>query len=538
VPVRDGTLLAVDLYRPKDTSGKVVSTPLPVLWMHSPYNRRYFAATPTTPMGLSGERYPGAAARLVKYGYVVAVADFRGLYASFGRNVAFNRGEWAEAARLDAYDITEWLAVQPWSTGMIGMWGCSATGESQLQAASTRPPHLKAIFPMSCAFDAYPTFVAGGIAPTSGPTSTPPSETPTATRDRQAVPVDGDADRTQLNAAIADHANNVENAGSAPYRDSIASNLPWTRWWQVGNPQTHLSELAHSGIAMYVAANWDEGGSKYGAFFTFNNLKQKSKLVVGPGAHCAWFTVESQTGFDISVEELRFFDYWLKGVRNQVMDEPKVYYYRYNAAKGDEWRSSNEWPLANEQRTPFYLGARSLTDAPATEADAHDEATVDYTVNATNLTEKGLSYATAQLAEDVEITGHPVIDLWVASSATDGDFIATLQDVAPDGTATSYNVHGRLRASHRKEQEPPYDNLGLPWHSYKASDRQPLVPGQPTQLRFDLLPISMVVKAGHRLRLVLTFASEATPRLDPAPRVTIFRDGAHPSRITLPIISR
>jgi predicted acyl esterase len=341
-----------------------------------------------------------------------------------------------------------------------------------------------------------------------------------------------------LNAAIAQHANNIETAGIAPFRDSVASNLPGTRWWLQGNPQTYLSELNHAGVAMYVAANWDEAGSKYGAFFTFNNVEQNTKLVIGPGAHCAWFTVESQTGFDISVEELRFFDHWLKGIPNHVMEEPKVYYYTYNAPAGAEWRASATWPLSNQQLTPYYLGAGSLDAQPTSAAAAHDEAAVDYTVNATNLAEKGLTYVTPPLSEDVEITGHPVIDLWVSSSATDGDFIATLQDVAPDGKATSYNIHGRLRASHRKEQRAPYDNLGLPWHSYAEADVVPLSPGEPAQLRFDLLPISMVVKAGHRLRLVLTFAEAVTPKLEPAPRVRIYRDAAHPSVLTLPIIPR
>ena len=46
--------------------------------------------------------------------HTVAVVDFRGLYASYGSNVAYNRGEWIDAARWDAYDITEWLAAQPY----------------------------------------------------------------------------------------------------------------------------------------------------------------------------------------------------------------------------------------------------------------------------------------------------------------------------------------------------------------------------------------------------------------------------------------
>ena len=42
VQVSDGTRLAMDLYRPKDkATGNVITTPLPVLWMHTPYNRRY-----------------------------------------------------------------------------------------------------------------------------------------------------------------------------------------------------------------------------------------------------------------------------------------------------------------------------------------------------------------------------------------------------------------------------------------------------------------------------------------------------------------
>ena len=69
--------------------------------MHTPYNRRTFTT------GATAETYPGFAARLVPYGYVVAIADYRGLYASFGRNVAFNRGEWIDAARMDAYDVVE-----------------------------------------------------------------------------------------------------------------------------------------------------------------------------------------------------------------------------------------------------------------------------------------------------------------------------------------------------------------------------------------------------------------------------------------------
>ena len=539
VPMRDGTKLAVDLYRPKDASGQVTDEKLPVLWMHTPYNRRRFASTAGA--GLPGEVYPGAAARLVDYGYVAAVVDYRGLYASYGTNQGFNRGEWVDGARMDAYDITEWFAEQPWSNGKIGMWGCSATGGSQMQALTVAPPHLKAIFPMSCEFDVYPFGVPGGMAATSGDTKAPPGASSGAARDAMAAAVDEDASGAMLREAIASHAMNIENPGYAPFRDSVATNIPEV-WWAKSSPHTYLSTILESGIAVYAAANWDEAATKYGAFFTYNNLTNPRRLIVGPKPHCAWFDVEADTGFDLLVEERRFFDYWLKDIDNGIMDEPGVYYYTYNESKDKEWRASPTWPLANEKRTDYFFGAGTLTSTAPTEASAKTDHVVDYTVTqgttstTSSPTPRGIAFATEPLAADVRVTGHPVAELWVASTADDGDFIATLQDVSPTGAITAYNMHGRLRASQRKEVDPPYNNLGLPYHPFGEKDAMPLTPGEPTLLRFDLLPISFLFKAGHRIQVTLSFADTPTPRITPAPTVSIFHDAAHPSKIVLPII--
>jgi uncharacterized protein len=540
VQVRDGTKLAVDLYRPKDkATGKVIDTPLPVIWMHTPYNRRYNNNKPETP---TVENYPGTAGRLVKYGYVVATVDFRGLYASYGHNEVYNRGEWITAARQDAYDITEWLAKQPWSTGKIGMWGCSATGGSQMQAATMAPPHLKALFPMSCEFEVYAFRVPGGMAPTQ---DIPPggraarNQSPQETRDAAAVPVDADTDRSQLKEAIAGHAGTVESPGYTPFRDSLSPSITdpnSKQWWIKSSPATYLQQINAAKIPMYLAANWNEGPTKHGVFFTFNNVTSPTKLIVGPGRHCAWLDVERQTSFDITVEERRFFDYWLKGIDNGVMNEDRVYYYTYNAPAGSEWHSAKQWPLPNEKRTRYYLGERSLAATEPNGANQKDETTVAYDVRPDDMAAKGLLYETAPLAADVQVTGHPAINLWVSSTATDGDFLANIQEVAPDGKATSYNVQGQLRASLRKQQDPPHNNLGLPWHRSYQADAKPLTPGEPAELAFPLLPGSVLFKAGHRIRLVITFADRATPKLNPAPKVTIYRDATHKSYVTLPII--
>jgi predicted acyl esterase len=528
VPVRDGTRLAIDIIRPT-LGGKVVEEKLPVLWMHTPYNRRNYGG------GLTAANYPGKALNLVKYGYVVAVADFRGVYASFGHNKAYNRGEWLDHARFDAYDITEWLATQPYSDGKIGMWGCSATGGSQMQALSTAPPSLKAIFPMSCEWDVYPFVAAGGITPPKGVPTMLMRGGAREGRDRMAVPVDGDDSRALLNAAIAEHANNVETAGYAPFRDSVAENFP-EQWWLKSSPHTYEKTINQSKIAVYAAANWDEGGTKYGAPFIFNNVTNPRKLILGPGTHCDWTTVMKETGFDIIIEEHRFFDYWLKGIDNGVMKEAPVTYFTYNQTPDKAWQTAKSWPLPNEKRTAYYLSEKSIAPAKPNDSD-RTAMTVDYEINDKNFFDKGMVFLTAPLSEDVQVTGHPTLKLWVASSTQDADIIARVDDVAPDGSNRYYWVEGRLRASLRKLEKAPYNTMGLPWHPFTQNSVQPLKPNEAVEVELDLFPISYLFKQGHRIRLTLNFADgRATPKDSPAPLVTVYHGGDKSSALTLPII--
>ncbi|MDP3489791.1 MAG: CocE/NonD family hydrolase [Phenylobacterium sp.] len=531
VPMRDGTRLAVDLFRPA-RDGVVAAEQLPVIWMHTPYNRRTYAG------GATVDRYPGYAGQLVKYGYNVAIADFRGLYASFGTNQAYNRGEWVNAARMDAYDITEWLAAQPWSSGKVGMWGCSATGGSQMQAATTRPPSLKAIIPMSAEFDAYPFGVLGGVA-SSRPIAAPNSigADPNAARDRTAAPVDGPEGEALLAQAIAEHAGNVESPGVLPFRDSRSEPLGET-WWVKSSPSTYLAELKASGVGVYAVANWDEAGTRHGSFFTFANLGgDQAKLLVGPATHCAWSAVREQTGFELVTEELRFFDHWLKGVENGVMDEPAVTYFTYNAPDGEQWRTAATWPLESEVRTPFYLAEAALTQAPGAAGVDRSGFSAPVTRISTTIAapEGGLAYDTAPLSADLEVTGHPVVQLWLATEAGDVDVLARLEDVAPDGRARSYQMVGQLRASHRRLAQAPYDHLGLPWRTFAAADAAPMPVGEAQELVFDMLPMSYIFKAGHRVRLTLSFSDPLGRQAEDLSAV-VRRGGDTASALILPVI--
>lgn len=532
VAMRDGTRIAIDVFRPTD-AGELVTESLPVLWMHTPYNRRTYGG------GLAAENYPGKALTLLPYGYVVAVADFRGLFASFGTNEGYNRGEWQDHARWDSYDITEWLAAQTWSTGEIGMWGCSATGGSQMQALTVAPPSLKAVFPMSCEWDIYPFASFGGMSPPEGSPTRLMRGGNRELRDRASVPVDGDDDRALLTAAIAEHADNIETAGFTPFRDSIAENFG-TQWWLQSSPHMYKDTIEASGIAIYSAVNLDEDGPGYGPAFTFNNLTNPRKLVVGPATHCDWTTVMNDTGFDILVEELRFFDYWLKGIDNGIMDQDPVTYYTYNLDSSDiglpGWHTADAWPLPGQVLTEFHLTPEGLTKEPGSDVSPMN-VTVDYEINDSNFWEKGIQFTTAPLESDVQITGHPVLHLWLSSEAADADVVARIDDVAPDGTATYYTVEGRLRASLRATEPAPYDNLGLPYHPFTEASQQPLEAGVAAELAFDFYMISNVFREGHRIRLTLNFADErATPRISPVPEHSIHFGPDTPSRLILPVI--
>ena len=140
---------------------------------------------------------------------------------------------------------------------------------------------------------------------------------------------------------------------------------------------------------------------------------------------------------------------------------------------------------------------------------------------------------------DLEVTGQGVITLQAASTATDGNFIVYLEDVAPDGKVT-YVTEGLLRALHRKlSTEPaPYKTTD-PYRSYNRKDGMPLVPGEAATLTFQLLPTSVLFKAGHRIRVAIAGADKDTFLRLPAQgdvTITVSRGGSEPSFVDLPVV--
>jgi predicted acyl esterase len=247
--------------------------------------------------------------------------------------------------------------------------------------------------------------------------------------------------------------------------------------------------------------------------------------------------VLEETGFDIVTEELRFFDHWLRGIDNGVMREPAVTYYTYNDAREHAWKSSPVWPLAAEKRTTFYLGEGTLGTGKPAANGGETKRRVNHDNGGEAFWATGMSFVTEPLKQDTEVTGHASATLWIASTDTDADIVARIDDVAPDGSHTYVGIEGKLRASMRALEKAPYETMGLPWHPFTEASVQPLQPGVPVETQFEFLPTSYIFKAGHRIRLTLQFAdARGTPKIDPAPEVTILHRRSAASSIELPVI--
>ncbi len=528
VPMRDGTLLSTDLYLPEGATGK-----LPVILIRTVYGKNpVFEETPVLQS-------------LVERGYVIAVQDIRGRFESEGKYVvATNRRE-------DGYDTVEWLIAQDWSNQKVGTAGCSYLGETQVVlAAAKHPAHVTSI-PMSPASGYYAPGRAwssfdGGVfelAQTAGwfaGSGTqvfygPPAwvdrqewfRSPQAKLFSQPPKVDFVAYLPLLNTLPTFDILKRANLPPSEYKN-FASNLPDADYFRnmdfVQQPDT-------VDVPMLFMDSWYD----YGAAETlamFNQFQEKGLsertrnnqfIIIGPGTHCGYpyateqtFVGERDLGdarLDFGGIQLKWYDYWLKGIDNGITDMPKIQYYLMGK---NQWRSADQWPLANTTYRKLYLnsGGRAnsrqgdgvlsfnppqknaldefvydpATPVPSlgghtcctgtdTEAGGYDQSNIE-------MRNDVLVYTSDVLEEGIEITGPLEVVLQVSSSAVDTDFTAKLVDVYPDGRA--FNVQeGAIRMRHRE---------GL-------SKKVLVTPGEIYEVHLDLHASSNFYSKGHRIRL-------------------------------------
>lgn len=559
----DGTKLAVDIYMPVEKgTAKAAQGPFPVLLTTTRYHRSNEVEGKVVPL----QKNPilSYAALFVRYGYVVAIADVRGAGASFGVDL----GPFSKQETEDSHHLIQWLARRQWSTGKVGMFGLSYLGITQLKAASTKPPALKAIFPQVAFWDMYSFVYQNGVFLDDflrvwGDANVLLDANillkkahiyPTAR-------VDADEDGSMRKAASLMHGANYnvfEEAMHARFRDSVDSNGVCI--WEANSPHSYRRDIEDSNVAIYTLGGWFDGFTR-DIFIPFLTLSNPQKVVVGPWDHI------SRSGFDMAMEHIRWFDYHLKGIQNGIMDEPPITYYTINATPGTEWRTSWTWPPRGQRPNAYYLregksgSIKSVNDGilspeKPSRMDVFDQYQVDYSTTTgkksrwyataglpfempdrTPQDKKALTYTTEPLDGDLEVTGNPVVNLWISASTADVDVFVYLEDVDVNGFS-HYVTEGKIRASMRAVSYPPYAFMGLPFHRCNAEDVDYLEPGEPVKLSFALLATSYVFRAGHRIRITITGADKDnfyTPERPIPPTINLFRSKSMPSHVILPI---
>ncbi|HEY9217466.1 MAG TPA: CocE/NonD family hydrolase [Phenylobacterium sp.] len=509
--MRDGVKLAANVFKPAGQG------PWPVILSRTPYLKD---GRVTGDPRATGKRYTDA-------GYVYVVQDVRGKGHSEGFYAAFQNDI------EDGYDTVEWAAHQPWSNGKVGITGGSALGMTANAAAMAAPPSLKAAYVVVAPHDSRFTSYLGGVLKEKDTIgwSTGQGVSPEV------------AERSRLRAVDDVFWNRISMEQNRKYIQIPIYNVGgWYDIFNKGNVDNFT---------------WLQNHGAVGA-------RGNQKLRMGPFGHGPLSGDLAYPGNDrLSLgadEEIRWFDYWLKGVQNGIMDEPPVSYFMMASARKGSYSPKNRmietgnWPPAYREMRFYLTPGRALSQQPPAVRSSKTSYRFDprnpvKTFGGANLTfDRGpmdqravgargdyLRFQTPVLDRDVAIAGPVKVELWGATDGYDTDFEAKLVDVYPDGYEALV-LDAPIRARFR--------------HDVTKADEKLMTPNAPEELVIDLWPTAITFEKGHRIALHVTSSNSPRFEVNPntgepigqaklKPRVavnSVYHDAAHPSALVLPVI--
>lgn len=505
IEMDDGARIALSLHFPDEHP-----PPWPVILEAQPYRKDDFSDSTAIYRRLADEG-----------GLAVCRADVRGTGSSEG--VA--EDEYSDREWVDHETTIAWLAEQEWSNGNVGMWGTSYSGFNALQMAVRQPPALKAIIPIFATDRRYTDDVHYGGGARRGIDIL---DYPTYMVAFNALPpvpfAYGEGWREE-------------------WRRRIEANEPWVLHWL-----EHQNEDAYwrrgSSIDAYdrieaatlvIAGHAD--GYRNMAFRAFERLRGPKQILFGPWAH--WSPRVSMPGprIDHVPVMIAWWDRWLR--EDPSIDTGSaiaIYVRRWTEPEPDadtyagEWRSEPAWPPARlvEDRRPLATAAREAAPRSDDELRIRGDVGVTGSIWCAGLPPFGLPWDQRPdeafslvydwpVGAEIEIMGHPRVELTVSSSTPVAYVSAKLCDVAPDGTSALV-TRGILNLTHRESHEHP----------------EALQTGEPVRATIELDATAYEFEPGHRIRLDL--APSDFPSSWPPPRAgTIVVDRAA-STLVLPTL--
>lgn len=503
IQLSDGATLAADLYLP-NASGR-----FPALVSYYPYHKD----------GLIGASFEHPRRYFAERGYANLLVDFRGLGNSSG-------GVWDAMDQREATDgaeMVEWSARQPWCDGNVGMWGMSYGGITSFKTAAVQPSHLKAIVPIMGSLDIYHDFLYPGGCPNCLGAFGAWGSFMIAMNLMPPMYQDPEGRWYRLWKA------RLENC-PPPYIFPWQDHPAYDEFWQSKAIQAERIQ-----VPTFLIGGWRDIFPE-GMVRPYERITAPRKLLMGPWMHTQP-DVSPFVPIDYLAEMGRWWDYWLKGERNGIVDEPPVTLF----VQGSQvWKHEREWPIARTQeRLLFLSGDGALTDEPPRSEETmvyQADPTVGVMAGLWDPTAIGLglpldqgsddvrslTYTSAPLPQASEITGSPEITLYAAlEKGEDVHLVVKLCDVAPNGHSALITT-GWLKGSHRTSHARP----------------EVLAPREVCEFRVPLWATSYHVAQGHRLRVSVSCAD--FPRLWPTrtnPQIRVFCGGSsRASAIRLPIV--
>lgn len=548
VTMRDGIRLAIDVNRPDDDKK------FPALLACGPYGKELQALGDTFPPQSrpsplwDGCMEAGDTHYIVARGYAHIVADARGTGKSEGECCGIYGALGGHEGR-DCFDLIEWIARQPWCDGNVGMVGISYYATMQIFAAAEHPPHLKAIFMNGGHYDAYELAYHGGIM----------SLFPRASREGRG----GDSGYALGKAVSVMKKTLSEDEFEQLLQERLADpdikNYP-NLYHMLHYPDSHplvidfllnpcdspvyrdgqaINKSERVTIPTHISVKWGRGWTVDGTIDCYQKVQGPKKLELQPLP-----PMQERPFHEFHDEMIRWYDYWLKGIDNGVMDEPPIKMFVEGIKK---WRYEKEWPLERTEWTKFYLRYRGRLLRDPEKLDASSVPPDGFYQAPLTVTNKvqSLIWTTPPLLENVEVTGPGALYLYASIDTDDTNFIVKLYDIDPRGKRMQITT-GWLKASHRELDE----EKSKPWHPHHPHTRSiPVVPNEINLYAIVIHSMSNVFTRGHRLELELScqepFDDTAVALLPPdsfhlpSSRATthkIYRDRNHPSHLLLPVI--
>jgi predicted acyl esterase len=497
IAMDDGLELRADVFRP------IVDGRYPAILSYGPYGKGLaFQDGYKTAWEIMAREHPDAVSgtsnkyanwetvdpeKWVPGGYAVVRIDSRGAGRSPGYLCHNNARE-----HRDLYLCIEWTAAQPWCSGKVGMNGISYYAANQWRAAALQPPHLAAICVWEGWADGYRDANRhGGIICTFRKNW----------QDMQVKTVQhGVGERgakSRVTGELACGPVTLPEEELARNREDMWAEL-LSRPLDGPYYRERSADLSRVVVPLLSAANWGgQGLHTRGNFEGFVQAASEQKwLEVHGGSHWAPF----YTDYGVALQK-RFFDHFLKGLDNGWARQPRVQLQVRHPGEKFVLRHEDEWPLARTQWTRFYLDPRGMRLASTPLETEHS---IIYDAMG-----DGVTFSTAPLERETEITGPSALKLFVSSSTRDADLFVVLRVFDPQGKEVVFQGaldphtpigQGWLRASHRKLDA----RRSLPYRPYHTHDEpQPLRPGEVVELDIEIWPTCIVAPAGYRIALTV-----------------------------------